>query len=190
MIPLQMRHRQRILVAALATALLTAAVVLLVSGGSDATPSKSQALFSKTLLADAKTTSAVKSLLDDGGGFVAPEIAFSDLTGDKRSDAVVLVETGGAAGAVALYVFSTHGQSANSDLRAVYRSQRLYRATSEIAGTTLIVRVPRFAPGDDVCCPAKIIERKYSWSDQAKTLVKRSSREIAGPGAGSTEQQR
>ncbi len=180
MIVLQMPSRQRILIAALATALLTATAVLLVSAGSGAAPSKSQALFRKTLLADSKTTNAVKSLLRERG-FVAPEITFSDLTGDGRSDAVVLVETGGVAGAVALYVLSTHGKPANSDLRAVYRSQRLYRATAEVSAARLIVRVPRFAQGDDVCCPAKIIERVYSWSDAAKTLVKRSSRVIDGP---------
>ncbi|MGH2919582.1 MAG: hypothetical protein ACRDLS_13445 [Solirubrobacteraceae bacterium] len=176
-----MRQRQRILVVALATVLLTAAAVLLVSGGSGAAPSKSQALFRKTLLEDAKTTSAIKGLLRERGGFVAPEILFTDLTGDARSDAVVLVETGGVAGAVALYVFSTHGKSANSDLRAVYRSQRLYRGTAQVSDARLIVRVPKFARGDDVCCPDKLIERVYSWSDAAKTLVKRSVREIDGP---------
>jgi len=181
MIALQMHHRQRILAVVIATALLTAAGVLLVSGGSGATPSKSQALFRKTLLADANTTSTIKTLLTKGGGFVAPEIEFSDLTGDDRSDAVVLVETGGAAGAVALYVFSTHGKAKDSDLRAVYRSQRLYRATAEISSARLIVRSPRFAKGDDVCCPAKIVERTYSWSNSAKTLVKRSTRVVDGP---------
>jgi hypothetical protein len=180
MIGLQMRHTKRILVAVLATALLTAAGVLLVSGGSGAAPSKSQTLFRKTLLADAKTTAAIKTLLRDGG-FVAPEIEFADLTGDDRSDAVVLVETGGAAGAVALYVFSTHGKSANSDLRAIYRSQRLYRVTAAVVNARLIVRVPRFSRRDDVCCPRKIVERTYSWSAAKKTLVKRSSRTIDGP---------
>jgi hypothetical protein len=183
MIPQTMRSRPRILISALVTALLTASVVLLVSGGSGAAPSKSQSLFRKTLMDDAKTTSAIKRLLRDDGGFVAPEIEFFDLTGDGRSDAVVLVETGGAAGAVGLYVFSTHGKSANSDLLAIYRSQRLYRATTEVSGGALIVRVPRFASRDDVCCPEKIVERVYSWSEAAKTLVKRRSRTMDGPGS-------
>jgi hypothetical protein len=172
MIPLQMRHRQRILALVAATAVLSTAGVLLVTGGSNAEPSKSQALFRKTLLADAKTTNAVKGLLRARGGFVAPEITFTDLTGDGRSDAVV---------DVALYVFSTHGKDANSDLRAVYRSQRLYGATVAITDQRLVVRVPLFKSGDDVCCPDKLIERVYSWSDAAKTLVKRSAREIDGP---------
>jgi len=172
---------QRIVALALATALLSATGVLLWTAGSAAAPSKSQTLFRRTLLADAKTTTAIKRLLTDGGGFVAPEIEFTDLTGDGRSDAVVLVETGGVAGAVALYVFSTHGKSANSDLRVVYRSQRLYRASQKVLDARLLVQTPRFAGGDDVCCPAEINERTYSWSDAAKTLVRRSSRDFAGP---------
>lgn len=174
-------RRHRFLPAALATLALSAGGVLLSSAGSPAEPSKSQELFKKTLLDDAKTTVAVQRLLREGGLFVAPDIVFSDLTGDGRSDAVVLVETGGVAGAVALYVFSTDGEPAESDLRAVYRSQRLYRASVQPAGDTLTLRTPRFAAGDDVCCPARIVERVYAWSAGAKTLRQRSSRELRGP---------
>jgi hypothetical protein len=176
-----MLRSPRIIAAALVAALLSATGILLWTAGSGAAPTKSQTLFRKTLLADAKTTNAVKRLLTDGGGFVAPEIAFSDLSGDGRLDAVVLVETGGVAGAVALYVFSTHGKAADSDLRVVYRSQRLYRAGGQVSGSALIVRTPRYAAGDDVCCPAKVRERTYSWSEAAKTLLRRSAREVDGP---------
>ncbi len=146
-----------------------------------AAETKSQAFFKRMLLADPKTTSGVKKLLRDGGGIVAPDIAFSDLTGDGRSDAVVLVDTGGVGGAVALYLFSTHGRAQDSDLRAVYRSQRLYRATAEVEGATLDLRTPRYAEGDDVCCPARIVRRVYAWSDRARTLRRRSSEELPGP---------
>jgi hypothetical protein len=174
-------RRNRFPPAALATLALTAGALLLTSAGSVAKPTKSQEFFTKTLLADAKTTSAVKALLGERGGFVAPEIVFSDLTGDGRSDAVVLVDTGGVAGAVALYVFSTDGQPAESDLRAVYRSQRLYRASVRARDATLVVRTPRFAEGDDVCCPVRVVERVYTWSTAAKTMRQRSSRELRGP---------
>jgi hypothetical protein len=170
-------RRHRFHAAALATLALTAAALFLVSGGSEAAPTKSQEFFKKTLLDDPKTSAAVKELLSQRGGFVAPEIGFSDLTGDGRSDAVVLVETGGVAGAVALYVFSTDGQPAASDLRAVYRSQRLYRAS----GATLTVRTPRYGAGDDICCPVRIVERVYTWSATAQTMRQRSSREVPGP---------
>ena len=174
-------RRSRTLLAVLAGLLVAVAATLLVTGGSSAAPTKSQALFAKTLLADAKTTSDVKKLLGEGGGFVAPDVTFEDLTGDGRSDAVVLVDSGGVAGAVALYVFSTHGESARSDLRVVYRSQRLYGASAEVTDATLVLRTPRFAEGDDVCCPAKIVQRTYAWSAGAKTLRQRRSQELPGP---------
>jgi hypothetical protein len=169
-------RRHRLLLPASATLALAAIVLLLVSAGSNATPTKSQQFFTKTLLDDPKTSAAVKTLLGQRGGFVAPDVVFSDLTGDGRSDAVVLVDTGGVAGAVALYVFSTDGQPAESDLRAVYRSQRLY-------GGSLTVRTPRFTAGDDVCCPVRIVERVYTWSTAAQTMRQRSSHEVRGPTA-------
>ena len=174
-------RRSRTVFCIVAALALGATLALLTSGGSSAAPTKSQSLFKKTLLADDKTTAAIKALLRDRGGIVAPDITFADLTGDGRSDAVVLVDTGGVAGAVALYVFSTHGAAEESDLRAVYRSQRLYRADAEVAGATLIVRTPRFGEGDDVCCPARIVRRVYVWSAGGKTLRLRSTDEVAGP---------
>ena len=174
-------RRLRTAVCLLAVPALALATALLVTGGSSAAPSKSQALFEKTLLEDDRTTTAIKELLSGGGGIVAPDITFADLTGDDRSDAVVLVDTKGVAGAVALYVFSTHGEAEESDLRAVYRSQRLYRADTEVSERALIVRTPRYAEGDDVCCPAKVVERVYVWSSDAKTLRLRRSDEVAGP---------
>lgn len=174
-------RRLRTAVCLLAVTALALAIALLTTGGSSAARSKSQALFEKILLEDDKTTSAIKHLLRDGGGIVAPDIRFADLTGDGRSDAIVLVDTKGVAGAVALYVFSTHGEAEESDLRAVYRSQRLYRADTEVSERTLIVRTPRFAEGDDVCCPAKVVERVYVWRAGARMLRLRRSGEIAGP---------
>jgi hypothetical protein len=174
-------RRPRTLLAVLAALLVAVAATLLVTGGSSAAPTKSQALFEKTLLAGGKTTSDVKRLLGEGGGFVSPDITFADLTGDGRSDAIVLVETGGVAGAVALYVFSTDGEAQDSDLRVVYRSQRLYRVSAEVDNAELIVRTPRFAEGDDVCCPAKIVQRTYTWRACSGTLRLRSSRETDGP---------
>lgn len=175
-----MRGHRTVLAAPAALA-LTAVGVLFAVGGLQAKPSASQQLFRTTLLDDAKTTSGVKALLRDRGGFIAPEIEFADLTGDSRSDAVVVVDTGGAAGIVALYVFSTHGKAADSPLRAVYRSQQLYRASARVSAATLILRDPKYAAGDDLCCPAKVVERVYAWSDSAKTLKQRSSRELPGP---------
>jgi hypothetical protein len=175
-----MRLRPRTVIAAALALTLGVATALLLAGGSTAQQTKFQSLFRKTLLEDEKTISGVKKVLREGG-FVAPAMQFGDLTGDERSDAVVLVESGGAGGAIALYVFSTHGRAADSALRAVYRSQSLYRASAEISAGTLIVSTPRYRRGDDLCCPAKELQRVYAWSSSAKTLKLRSSQERTGP---------
>jgi hypothetical protein len=179
-------RRPRFLLAAFSALALAAGAFVLSTAGSSAAPSKSQELFQKTLLDDDKTTSAIKSLLSDGGGFVAPDTVFADITGDGRADALVLVETGGVAGAVALYLFSTDGEAADSPLRAVYRSQGLYRASAAVTSGTLVIRTPKFSEGDDLCCPQKVVERTYAWSDSANTLTRRGSRELDGPGAATT----
>src|SRR5215204_1538333 len=58
---------------------------------------------------------------------------------DKRADAVVMIATGGAAGNVAVYVFSTEGLDEDADLRAVYRGEGLYRAQATVPSTGLLL---------------------------------------------------
>jgi hypothetical protein len=126
-----------------------------------------QALFEDLVVKDAATTATVRALLQSDAGFVAP--TFADLTGDERMDAVVAVRMPGAAGTVAVYVFSSAGGSAD-ELRAVYRRQALFRATTRIGGATLTIAQPRWAEGDDVCCPAARAERDYVWDARAGRL--------------------
>ena len=148
----------------------------------DAPSTSPQALFRDLLLADSATSTAVKRLLRTHAGFVSPQPQFADLTGDGKSDAVVTVSTGGAAGAVAVYVFSAEG-SADTKLRAVYRNQQLYRVHPRVNGPTLTLAVPQWSTGDDLCCPAKLVERDYAWSTRAHAFTRRAVREIPGPGA-------
>src|ERR1700745_4251116 len=88
-------------------------------------PKTAQDLFAPVLLKDASTTSGVKRLLRTNAGFVSPMPTFADLTGDGKTDAVVTVENGGAAGAVAAYVLTLDGSS-NGALRVGLRLQYLY----------------------------------------------------------------
>jgi hypothetical protein len=162
--------------------LLLVCAVLALPSATAAAPTASQKLFADALVKDAKTTSAVKRLLRTGAGFVDPDVAFADLTGDGKADAVVLVRTAGAAGAVAAYLFSTDGAKSET-LRAVFRSQSLYRATTQIRGTTLVLRTPHWTRGEDFCCPAKVTQRSYTWDAAKRTLVRRDIRDIPGPGA-------
>jgi len=170
-------------VAPLPLALLAAAAVCAPTTA-PAEPSQSQTTFAARLLDDPATSAGVKRLLRTKAGMVDPRSGFVDVTGDGRQDALVLVTTGGAAGTVALYVLSTHGQTgAGTKLRAVLRLQRLHRATLRLHGTTITVTEPRWAPGDDLCCPAQLRERDYAFVPARRAFVRTADRVVDGPGA-------
>ncbi|HET6505798.1 MAG TPA: hypothetical protein VFG42_03315 [Baekduia sp.] len=140
-----------------------------------AAPTDSQKVFTQKLLDDAKTSAGVKKMLTDKTAIVDPRSGFVDVTGDGRQDAVILVSTGGAAGNVALYVFSTHGQAtgdtdSSTSLKVVFRLQSLYDASLRINGTTISVLEPRWSKGDDLCCPKKLRERDYAFDAKALTF--------------------
>ncbi len=135
----------------------------------------SQALFERMLLRDRRTAGRVRSLLRRGGGFVNPQVRFKDLTRDERVDAVVRVASGGSAGDVALYVFSTHG-ARDGRLRAVYRNQSLYRVRVTLRSRLFYI-VPRYEAGDELCCPARFLERSIRWDRRRKRFRQASSRE-------------
>ena len=142
------------------------------------TPAQSpQELFRDVLLKDANTTSGVKRLLRTNAGFVSPTPLFADLTGDGKSDAVVTVDNGGVAGAVAVYVLSAEG-SAKGDLQVMLRSQSLYQGRARVSGPTLTIAEPLWSRGDDVCCPRRASERDYAWDATKKTFVRQASRTV------------
>jgi hypothetical protein len=146
------------------------ALVVVALLAAPATAQEPQALFKRKLLADDGTSKDVKSMLRSGRGFVEPHPAFADVTGDGKADALVRVMTGGAAGAVAVYVLSTDGTK-SSNLRVVMRNQRLYRATLKVNDVhNLVVRVPVFAAGDTMCCPSRARDRTYAWDAKAKQM--------------------
>jgi hypothetical protein len=154
---------------------LAAAVLAAVAGGTaSAEPTPSQKVFTQKLLDDPKTSAGIKKMLRSKMAIVDPRSGFVDVTGDGRQDALILVSTGGATGAVALYVFSTHGQQAGGDdqtsLKVVFRLQSLDNASLRLNGTTLSVLEPRWTKGDDLCCPDKLRERDYVFDAKALTF--------------------
>ena len=172
-----MRRARRLTALPLAAAVATAGLAAFAGPAAHADPTPSQTVFTKKLLDDAKTSAGVKRLLAGKGAIVDPRSGFLDVTGDGRQDALILVSTGGAGGAVALYVFSTHGQEATpqgdddqTSLKVVFRLQSLSGASLRISGTTLSVLEPRYAKGDDLCCPAKLRERDYAFDAKALTF--------------------
>ena len=159
---------------------LVAALALPAAGASaQSTPpaqtqTEAQALVEGLIVKDARTTAGVRQLLQSDAGFVGAAPTFADLTGDGRMDAVVTVRMPGAAGTVAVFVFSSDGTRSNR-LRAVLRSQALYRATARVdAGPTLTIAQPDWAKGDELCCTATApTERHYAWDAETHTLTRR-----------------
>jgi hypothetical protein len=160
-------------IAALAVAsTLAGSALAALPAATTAAPAQSQAVFTQKLLDDPATSAGIKRMLRSKQAIVSPNSGFFDVTGDRRQDAVIFVSTGGAAGVVGLYVFSTHGQS-NSDatsLKVVFRLQTLNDASLRINGTTLSVLEPKWSKGDDLCCPANLRERDYAFDARALTF--------------------
>jgi hypothetical protein len=165
---------------------LPLAAVLAVAGPvatvARAEQTQSQKVFTQKLIDDPKTSAGVKKMLKAKTAIVDPRSGFVDVTGDGRQDALILVSTGGAAGAIALYVFSTHGQPTTgtedqTSLKVVFRLQSLYGASLRIGGTTLSVLEPHYAKGDDLCCPDQLRERDYLFDAKALTFRRTADRD-------------
>jgi hypothetical protein len=170
-------------VAALLVAALACGAVPVAVGQQD---QNAQALFRDVLLKDPKTADGVQRLLRTNAGFVSSTPVFADLTGDGKQDAVVTVENGGAAGAVAAYVLSAEGSSGGT-LSVVFRSQSLYQGQVRVSGATLTVVTPIYARGDDVCCTREATERDYMWDAATKAFKRTAMRTVPvqrGPATG------
>jgi hypothetical protein len=141
-------------------------------------PTRSQTFFRDRLIDDKRTLAPIRDALRDGSAFVDRSILFADLTGDDKDDAVVRVQTGGAAGAVAVYVFSTEG---GKSLRVRFRAQRLTQASVAVRDGALSFRTAEYAAGDELCCPAKLVESAVAWEGGRFAVT--STRDIDGPAA-------
>jgi hypothetical protein len=158
---------------------LAAGLALAVPAPALAEETATQRFFSERLQADPGTSREIKGLLRTRQGFVDRTVTFKDLTGDKRADAIVRVQSGGALGAVALYVFSTDTGVKNSGLKVVFRSQELRRAQTRIRDGVLRYRSARPEPGDELCCPAKVAETRLRWRERLHRFSVAERREIA-----------
>ena len=175
-----MPRRRLIPLTALGAAVALAAAVAGPGSPAGAAQTPSQKVFTQKLVDDAKTSAGVKKMLQAKTAIVDPRSGFVDVTGDGRQDALILVSTGGAGGAVALYVFSTHGQKTTDDtsLKVVFRLQSLYDATLRISGQTISILEPRWEKGDDLCCPDKLRERDYAFDAKALTFRRTADKDI------------
>ena len=158
---------------------LAAAGLVLAAAPAPAAPTPSQRFFSERLQADKGTSAEVKDLLRTRQGFVDRTVTFKDLTGDERADAVVRVQSGGADGAIALYVFSTDTGGRNSGLKVVFRSQELRRAQTRVRDGVLRYRSARPQPGDELCCPTAVAETRMRWRERRHRFTVAERREVA-----------
>jgi len=158
--------------AVLAVAVLTATGHAAAQTATTGTP---QALFTKQIVDDRGAAAEIRDALKARRIFVDPDVTFAELTGDGRQDAIVRVDSGGAAGAIAVFVFSADGAS---KLRPVYRNQRLFRALTATSGATVTVRTPRYGAGDELCCPPSLLERTLTWSARSHRMVLRGTRTV------------
>ena len=167
-----MPRRAAILVAAAGLALAAAAP----AGAAQTT---TQRFFTERLLAHEDTSREIRDLLQSRAGFVARDVAFRDLTGDDKADAVVRVDSGGAAGVVAVYVFSTDTGRRRGPLEVVFGSQELLQAETRIRDGVLRYRSARPQPGDEVCCPSRLAESRLRWRERRHRFDVVERREVA-----------
>jgi len=162
--------------------LAATAAVALGAGAAAPAPAaqnQTQRFFAERLIADEHTAGPIERLLRSGRGFVDQSVTFRDLTGDKKDDAVVRVQSGGAAGAVAVYVFSTDTGREGGELAVVFRSERLLRAWTSVTEGVLTYRSARPERGDELCCPSRLAETLLRWDERRHLLRVASRREIA-----------
>ena len=162
-----------------AVALAAAGLVLGAPAPALGAQTATQRFFSERLQADDGTSREIRELLRTRQGFVDRTVSFKDLTGDDRADAIVRVQSGGAAGAVALYVFSTDTGQKGNGLQVVFRSQELRRAQIRVRDGVLRYRSARPQPGDELCCPAKVAETRLRWRERLHRFSVAERREIA-----------
>jgi hypothetical protein len=161
-----------------AATLLAAAALGLLAAPAGAEQTTTQRFFAARLLEDDGTSREVRDLLRSGRGFVDRRITFRDLTGDDKRDAVVRVQSGGAAGVVALYVLSTDTGRRGGGLQVVFRSQELLQAETRIRDGVLRYRSARPQPGDELCCPSRLAESRLRWRERRHKLTVAERREV------------
>jgi hypothetical protein len=152
-----------------------AVAALLAAGPAPAQKTQPQRFFEQRLLDDRETSRTIKDLLRRGGGFVDRSVVFRDLNRDRREDAVVRVHSGGEAGVVAVYVFSS---AKGEGLQAVFRSESLTRASTRVSRGVLSYRTARYEPDDELCCPARLAESTLAWDRRRERFRVASRREI------------
>ena len=106
-------------------------------------------------------------LADTGGQFVAREVLYADLTGDRIEDAVVPADSGGTLGDVGFVVLASDASGVKLLLREFPQGADTAGLGVRIEDGKLIMTQPLPGPDDAECCPSRLRETTYDWSDGA-----------------------
>lgn len=117
-----------------------------------------------------------------GGGEIEPRrIAYTDMTGDGREEAVIVVESGGTAGDLGACVMTLDG-SMPSVLGYIDAGGHVELRLPEAGGGVIVVQEGVYEAGDAQCCPSKLRERTYRWDGNEFEVV--SDQVVANPDGG------
>ena len=114
------------------------------------------------------------AVLDDlrkhfnGGEVEQKRVAYADLTGDGKEDALVIVESGGTAGDIGAAVYSLSAGRA-SVLAWIDRGGQIELRLPNTGPNSALIIVNQglFAAGDTNCCPSRIKETTLRWDGSA-----------------------
>lgn len=95
----------------------------------------------------------------------AERVSYHDLTGDGREEAVVVVESGGTAGDIAVAVYTLVDGAPE-----LLWFQRL-GGRVEVRLGLVVTLEGVYEAGDPRCCPTRVWERAYGWRDGGFALL-------------------
>ena len=143
------------------------------------TPADSGAIRQVDLTKTAALQNAVRQV--GGGDIDLKAIVYADLTGDRREEAVVPVDSGGTLGNIAYLVFTmrggapaliltrTPGRSSAGGLKMVVEAGKLVEIAAE------------YGPQDPLCCPSALRRTTFRW-DGLTLQVEREEKVSSTPG--------
>lgn len=115
-----------------------------------------------------------------GGGKVAEnEIAYADLTGDQREEAIVPITSGGTLGNLSYIVFTPNSDGASVILTRNLDPSSPSGLTMTVEDGALVEYVGEYGPSDPFCCPSVLRRTTFTW-DGSKLQVGDEERVPAG----------
>ena len=117
-----------------------------------------------------------------GGGGVDPRaIVYADLTGDRREEAVVPVDSGGTLGNLAYLVFTLRGSTPALILTRTLDRSSAGGLKMTVEDGKLVETVAEYGPQDPLCCPSVLRRTTFRW-DGSLMQVEREEKVPQTPG--------